>query len=449
MKNHLLTALTFLLLIPGMAIARDHVISLKPENAEFIPPEIRVTDVINVSGEEKYLGFTLSSSSFDKEPVIFNESISATLKSFLLPQNPNGENEIIIRVNNIFLYEILLEENILVTTEMNLSFIKLIDSTFVELYRSAVSSNKTRNQRKNIVECLELAFDGFAKRSAANLVSTAKQPISQLMINPLDQFSFADFIAMDRATAGIYWTFDDFFYNTPDTIKKFYVDYKDKIDKSDSLIIKHATPYFKIDGKEIKQAWAFTDGSSIFVKAGTRYFPLIEKDDGLFLDFKVQNYSAVFPAGVFGGLVGALIAGAISTAGGGQSGEQLLELDLYSGSLNYYLETIDKAINSKLVFYSPDKNEQNLELFIDEEFQCSLSSNSWFEITLPSTKKLLNATLKSATGETFSDEINPELFLTNIYICYERNKKPPFFRKVSDDATKNLLEDLTEETKVQ
>jgi hypothetical protein len=440
-----------------MVIAKNHVISLKAETADFIPPGIRVTDVINVSGEEKYLGFTLSNSTFDKEPVTFEESISATLKAFLLPQNPDAENQIIIRVNNIFLYEVLLEENSLVTTEMNLSFIKLSDTSFIELYRAAVSSNKTRNQKKNIIACLQIAFTGFANRSAANLLNTAKQPISQLMTNPLDQFSLVDFLDMDRAKAGIYRTFDDFFCNTPDTLTKFQVDYKDKTDKSDSLVIKHATPISIADGKEIKNAWGFTDGSTTFFKQNRRYYPLIEQENGLFLDYKVQSYSAVFPAallggflgGTIGGVIAGAITGAVATSNGGYHGEQFVEFDLISGSLNIYLKSNEKEVSSTLVFYSPDKNEQTFDLFIDEKYRCSLSSNSWFEISFPSKKKTVKAMLKSSAGETFSDEINPELFSTNIYICYERNKKPPFFRKVSADATKNLLEDLTEETKVQ
>lgn len=444
MKSIFFSGLFVLLFIPGLSFAKEHVISLKKESLDILPIGYSITEVINVSGEDKYIGFRLSYSNFQKEPVLFQNGIAEDLATFLLPKIPKTGTEIILRVNNIFHYEVLLEETMLVITEMNLSFIQKQGTTFIEIYRSAVSTHQSKKQSKNIVACLELSFEQFNERASKNLLNTKEEPISQLLTNPLTYSSLEDFMKVDRTKKGLFWTYDDYFFNTPDTTEGFYVKYKDK--NNDSLIIKYAIPYLNSDEKFIKGLWGFADGETVYAKAGTRYLPLIYKADGIYVELKLPNSSAVIPAGMFGALIGGII-GAANKSGTG--GEQLLKHDLSSGSFDIYIEPDEKVILSTLIFYSPDKNEEEFDLFVNDKFQCTLKSNSWFEVTFPSRTKTVNVTLKSLSGETFTDEIKPRLFYTDVYICYERKNKSAFFRKMAEDSANDFLEKRTDENQIQ
>jgi hypothetical protein len=444
-----------LILLPEFVSGKEKVISLKKETIEFPLTGYSIEEIINVTKDDNYIGFELSNANFQKYPVRFEKSISEEFSS-LLSRFPSGEpkQKILIRVNWIFLYEVQLEEQKLTTTELNLSFIEKNDSGFVELYRGAVSVQNHRNQKLNILDAIDSCLQGFTRRATENKLCRKEQPIEKLIINPLDHEDIESFVNIDRTHRGIYWTYDDFFYNTPDTVSLFSVKYKDKFNKQDSLIIKHAKAYFI--GKTMKSldAWGFVENGRVFTKAGDLYYLLNPYCDGYYLKFNAHDNTGFSVGAAIGGMIfglaGGLFVGVmVGLIPGANSSEQLLHFDLNSGSFDVFFEKGQKVIESKLIFYSPPENEHNFELFINDKFKCTLQTDTWFEMTFLPSVKSLNVKLKSEDGSIFQSEISPKLLYTDVYVCHERKNKPPFFRKVSYNTTESTLEKLVDEKRIK
>ncbi len=114
-----------------------------------------------------------------------------------------------------------------------------------------------------------------------------------------------------------------------------------------------------------------------------------------------------------------------------------------------FIKPGNKVIESKLIFYSPEKNQQTFQLLFNEELICNLPPGSWFETGLPSSTKTIKVRLISEDGKTFEETVIPRLFHKDIYICYERKKKPPFFRKLTSQAAESTMQDLVPANQVK
>lgn len=61
----------------------------------------------------------------------------------------------------------------------------------------------------------------------------------------------------------------------------------------------------------MRNAWGFTDGERIFVKVGTKFIPLKETDEGIFLDVQLRlgnNKNSIAFGALFGAIGGAIVA---------------------------------------------------------------------------------------------------------------------------------------------
>lgn len=448
----------FLLLlvhIPLLLSAKEKIISLKKQMLQLPPAGFVVENVINASYDDMYIGFDLSTANYQKQPVRFAKNIKDEFMFlFNKAEVQNAHKKIIIRINWIFLYEIQLEENTLSATELNLSFIEKKDTSYVELYRGAVSVNEFHDQKKNIVKAIETCFDNFYHRYSENKLIPAEYPIRTLMDNPLKNEDIQSFMQTFRDYKGIFRTYDDFYYNTADIRTPFSIIYKDKIDKNDSLIIKHAKAYnLSTTQKTSLDAWGFADSGRLFTRIGDRFFQLYPYDDGYYLQFRAENNSAENMGAAIGGMMFGLVGGIISYAiinavPDASTNNQLLYFNLKSGSFDVFLGENEKAVESNVIFYSPAENDQDFELIVNGKSKCILQPDNWYEMSFPPAAKSIDVQIKSKDG-VFEEDISPRLLYTDVYICYQRKNKPPFFRKVSYNTTKSTLEKLVDKNRIE
>ena len=248
-----------------------------------------------------------------------------------------------------------------------------------------------------------------------------------------------------------------FYYNTPDTSTAFFIERNDRVNRKDSLIIKHATPYSdaSLKSKYKIDAWGFADGDRIYCKAGILYFPLIKYEGGYYLHFRAQNNTAAVSAGVVGGMLGGLIGGLltgtiVSVIPGTTASDHLLRLDINSGALDFFFKPESKRITSKIIFYADELKQTGgeISLSVDGQLIAKLSQDQWVEIELPAKVKSIDVEIRSSNETVFKNTIEPSLFLTDVYLCYERKKKPPFFRKATYYATQSILEKLKDDNKI-
>jgi hypothetical protein len=83
--------------------------------------------------------------------------------------------------------------------------------------------------------------------------------------------------AKEELKRGIYYTYEDFKNNTPDTIDAFYVVKKERKRKNWKGTYS-LTPRFAEGGKKIKHIWGFCDGEQAYIFHQKEFFP-IEKTE--------------------------------------------------------------------------------------------------------------------------------------------------------------------------
>ncbi len=462
----ILTIIIFLVL-PWQLPAKDLLINLDKQEIDIPNRHYIIAKVINTTEDDHCIGYVLSSADYHRIPVYLEHGIEKDIATFLKNQMDGsiwGE-ALIIRINRLFIYEILFEESRISNVELNISFIKAESGHYTEIYRAALVSEKStsfgkaNHIRKNIAAAFQEAFNKFEQNRKSNRLISINLSKEELVQNPFKSFSEEAFVKTDRKKKGIFWTYDDFFFNLPDTTTKFFVNYRNKKSSNDSsVLIKNARIYLMKDNKKILSAWGFADGKNIFSKTGKYYFPIQITDSGYYIRLETMNNvsNVSFPivmGGILGGAIGGAIAAAIAIPAGKAASvtKMVFKLDPVIGTYSFFKEKEFNKVESRVIFFSSGKNKpgQYLALFFNDEFVCKLYPESWYAITLPGNVKTIRVKLKSSKGPEYSNEIKPVLFQTHIYLCYDRKNKPPFFRKVTTDAAESMLGKLNPENRIK
>lgn len=125
-----------------------------------------------------------------------------------------------------------------------------------------------------------------------------------------------------------------------------------------------------------------------------------------------------------------------------------MKYDLSSNNFDFFIDSKDKKIESKLIFYSSYKNETELSLYINDDFICRLKNDSWCEVIFPSSISEVKVALKSKQDTMYEDIVLTRIFYEYIYLCYERKKKQLFFRKLTESAAEETKKSLNKENRV-
>ena len=200
----------------GFLSAKERSISLLKENINVSLPGYLIEEVINVSEDEYYIGFKLNNANFNKEPVKLEKGICNEFTSVFkkIPANP-ASKKITIRVNRIFVYDVLLSESKLLGVELNISFVEKHDTYYIELFRSTVSVNNRGSQKEQIIRALETSIKAFNIRNSIDKLNKYKEPIETLNQNPINEISLKSFMEVDRTKRGIFRTYSDFLLQYP------------------------------------------------------------------------------------------------------------------------------------------------------------------------------------------------------------------------------------------
>jgi hypothetical protein len=450
--NKFLRQIILIVFLPTCLMANEKVISLQSYYTEVELHNYYFEDIINVTGEVHYLGFVLSSVNFDKEPIRFEKDLSTELKSYLNPLFRKKEIGITLRINKIFNYEILTSEGTQAFSEMNLSFLVKEGEYYSEIYRSAITA-QGRKHKKIIMDAIDASLYKFEQRANRGKLDWNLVSAIEIDQNPILDFNYSKFNETNRShTKGIFWDFDDYFYNTPDTNSDFLINYKEKISNGDKeVLMVHAIPKLKSDSIKVRNSWGFSDGERIFVKVGTKFIPLKETDEGIFLDVQLRlgnNKNSIAFDVLFGAIGGAIVGLVSNESNSIVSKGTLLKYDLSSNNFDFFIDSKDKKIESKFIFYSSYKNETELSLYLNDDFICRLKNDSWCEVNFPSSISEIKVALKSTQGTMYENVVPNRLFYENIYLCYERKKNQPFFRKHTESAAEEAKKSLNKENRV-
>jgi hypothetical protein len=448
MKKPYLIMLACLFYLQIFAGEKQHIISLDKINLTIRNAGFTLVEVTNATGEQTNIGYVEKTISYKDVPAHLKTEISEELESFI-QRNLNtadGTNQMYLRVNTLRIsetYDGVLET---ATVGLEMTFIYKLETQYFEkltvskVISKAASMGISKQQPALIAQALVESFDDFYMRSKSGKLINKNIAEEDLYTRPEDDaFLLESIMHADRSERGIYATYLDFKENTPDTATPFDLEYKTKSSGDETIHIKHARITHKQTGEKIEDIWGFTDGSAVYLAVGKKFLPLQKDEEGYFLELKVVDQSSMTMAGAAGGLLGSSIAYAATP-------KSKVRLQLKSGLLDYnnQVEIIPgngRAVYAITFFSSAyNKPESKLELFINEEFQCVLTKETWFEYELDGFGETVRVTLKSSNGLATEETMQTVTNNEDLYLCIDKKKKAPQLNKV----TKNNLSGIKE-----
>jgi hypothetical protein len=435
------------------ALAKDHHISLEDQSVKIRNFGFYIEKVTNATGEDKLIGFVEKTISYTNVPAYFDNEIAVEIEMFLNRnlEKSNGTIPLVVRIDKIQISETY--NGVVETAKANvdLTFIFREKSEFYKKLSTKVTKQKSssmgisKSQPEIIADAIAQCFDDFYMRKMEGKLENTKISEQHLYESSEDDQLIERLFALNRSKKGIYKTFYDFQYNTPDTTIDFEVTYKIKSNKDEDEIIKEARIFNNTTNKEIEKMWGFCDGNNNYIYVNKDYIPLEKDSISHYIMIKVYDQATMTYAGIMGGLIGSSIAAASTPV-------SKVRLNLLNGEL-YPDENADELVSAtnknkgSIIFFSSRFNKKTsaIELYMNDEFVCVLTKGSWYQHELTSDPETINVTLKSSNGMSSSAEITPKLFENNIYLCIDKKRKKPNIDKIllnrKDDFTSVMSPD--------
>ncbi|MEL6863443.1 MAG: hypothetical protein AAFP19_03445, partial [Bacteroidota bacterium] len=243
---------------------------------------------------------------------------------------------------------------------------------------------------------------------------------------------------------GVYYNFEQFRNNQPDTSIQFELERGLFNDTITTAWIK-----WHSNMKVRPRPFVVSDGEDLYINMSNGFF-LLEKDEEGFTskipkttrtqagDDVVISLSVAF--GLVGTLTGTLIASAIpkrnKLAGN-------TRLDWATGKVRNSSDFIGNKINSRLLLYSSKYSSpsSNLKVYINGEEQCDMGRGTFLLQNIAPEYEEVEVCLESDLGKTCK-LIALKLFGTVEHIARHKKKKAPMFDQVSDNFRKELYKEI-------
>jgi hypothetical protein len=148
---------------------------------------------------------------------------------------------------------------------------------------------------------------------------------------------------------------------------------------------------------------------------------------------------------ILGGIVGALTGFAVIPMAPDQVKDAIVEcqIELNSG-LTIPVNFVEyKKMNSRMILYMSkyQKEENEMEIYLDGEFQCKLNRNTYYLLTISPDKQQVELCLKSKTLES-CETYKPILYDAGVYICEVKNNQPASKAEAKAEIRKSILEKI-------
>jgi|GEM_PF-2116742 len=450
------TLLIPLLLLLGFTCsAEDIIVSLARRKLSNPLPGYYISDVILSQKEDSCIGYNNPIGPERYEPVFFSKNIRNELKEFLqrsMPQEP-GLLPLVIRVNRIYLYEIIRGVRQYTTVDLSLSFIFPRDIGLEEDFTTSVTHSVYRQDfaatiGQAVIDAVELSFTQYTERKEMGLINPRTITPEQLVENPL--YSAASFrcFTEHRPCQGIYHSYFDFRDQLPDTTIRFTVHhrYNDQVSRLNSASLKFP------DKKEKEKIWGFCTGDSMYMFNGQAYSLLSREGDQLVTWNRPEDYMQdVIPAAIFGGVVGGMIGagllGGFVAASSDHRAVQEFRIDLFDGRL-YPSDFPDyTTISSTVIFYLSKSSvrDATLDVYVDGKLLCTMTPGGYFILSRSCHFKEATVVFTTPDGTSTQERIPLELYATDLYLLKVRKNGSVQFTFPNDEIKKDILKRRTPE----
>jgi len=430
--------------------------SLDKQKVEIKNPGFKLVEVINATGFTNKIGSITKGMDYHNEILYFKNNIANEVNSFITNNLEKAEpiENLILRVNQLSVLETFdgMNENTLI--KVNFTFIFKEGDQYFEKFTCEMNETRTASFNSTekitallateIAACFELFYD---RSIEGKLISINILPENLAVNNIQENQIISEIVIADRSKQGIYKTYYDFRYNTPDFSQPFEVEYKTKSTNDESILIKYAQIEDTKTKKDIEGIWGFTDGNAVFILVGKKFLPLLNDEDGYYIELKVQDSETMLWAGMLGGMVGSAIAYASTPV-------SKVRLNCNSGKFDIFGQLMggrsDNAPENYTRIYSSAFNDKNssLEIFINNELKCTLLKDTWYENVLENEHESFILKVRSSAGKELEMTVIPKTKTNDIFICNENKKGELEITLVPANRVIGASSKMTSENKV-
>lgn len=401
-----------------------------------------IADVIDARPEKQCLGFVHTGLVNNRKPVYSQRPLDDELFVFFAKtfQKEAGKAAIVVRVNHLFIYEMIYNDREYAFAELNLSFLKKENNHFIEMLETGTTVEKTgmdvtRHHPVNIANAIAACFKEFnEKRKTGNLLNRVVAT-SEMKTYPLSGRDYPVFHARP-AGKGIYKTFNDFRQVQPQPMPLCGVEYYRAKDKS--VVVADLT-CGKTTAKDVYQIWGFNDGTDDYIRIGKSFYQIKNTGEGFrVMAPVVKNNNGAVVGAAAGGIIGGLVGGLIDAASVKYSEYQL---DFITGGILPPEEPTYRKIESRLLLCSSRYSRAEMLLEVEGMEKCRLNPGEYVKMTFPPETTSVSLCIEAANGRV-CDTIPLELFNRTICLLSTFKNKPPKIDLPNKTHLAELRQDL-------
>jgi len=442
--------------------ARDHYTIRLGDSLQSSLKGCYVEKVINSTREDSCVGFVQVGAANKVVPAYLTPSIQVAFSTILMNSFPYraGLKPLIIRINELYIYEITSASSEISSIELCLSFITRTDSVYFDEYLAGTAFDKhgmdvTHQHEGNIIAAMERCFNNFNSRMLKGKLMHKTIPRSDLEKNPLLHTDEFPIMALKQVPKCIFRAYSDFRENKPDTGIQFTVKYTTY--KRDSMLVQakiYGLPWDSLDN-----IWGFSDGHHPFIRVGKVFYRLKLKSGEYITRIFVSdagrsgntevNTGALVAATVLGGVIGGAIAGGImGAAAANEVGKY--KLDFASGKLIVRPIPDYMRIQSTMIFRLSQSSRSGIPLtiFYGDKELATLNQDDYLKLIVPSGHNTIKLKCIPGNGATTELEFAVRLFHTDVFLLKVRKSLDVEVFPAFDEVRKSVLESMEEDKTV-
>jgi hypothetical protein len=432
--------------------AQKVIIKLEKEALDLNFSNYYVDSVIDARNQGECIGYILKGTEIRQTAAYFEKPFCREIQD-LFTRSISIDKEkvpIILRINKFLLSNYYLSEIYYSMVEVNISFIIYEDGKYFELYQGMATSESSGiyagGAAGPLIACaLGNCFLKFLNQEKKGLLSPKEIPENSLSENPLYGRKYMiEQVSIPKK--GIYRTFSDFINYRVDTLRAIKVEYipeSKKEPESANIVLAQ-------DNTWVGNIWGFSDGTTNYININDKYYPMYRQDSAF--RFHALNEGTTFKdlspyiAGSLAvGLVGAMFGVAIVPIIPNPVKDFIVEcqLELNSGMIFPADLVAYKEMNSRMILYMSkyQKEENEMEIYLDGELLCKLNRNSFYLLTIPPGKQQVELCLKSKDQE-LCESYTPVQYDAGVFICEVKNNQPPSRSEAKAEVRNSLLDKI-------
>lgn len=439
--------------------AQEYTVSLAGKQMNFKNFPYYVVQVTDARTQDYCLGIAQVGPNHRRVPVFSKDSLTAELAGLFarsLGGDTTGRHPLVVRINHLFVYETMVSSEQEAFLEISLSFLQVLpDGRYLELATIGATSRRSSSldvsskHDDNIISGIYDCLATLRERADRGVHSLRLVPASELYRPPTP--SSFPIMKTGPNQAGVFQTFSDFLYNTPQQVAGLSVVLV-RVPKAERGVQYRLERESQLLGN--RNIWGVSDGNHAYAVIFGDYYRLERAGDSLLVMAPGPASSdEALTGAVIGGLLGGVVGGAIGGAIGGAVAEDKagpptrFQVDLLTSSLTPVNLPNARRVEARVVLFCSEFANAPITVRLNGRELCTLEKGTYHRLRLPPPAEAFTLTLE-ANGKTAEAKVQPAMFATEL--CLLRIVKgAPRLDQPDGETRRKLLRQIADEQVVE